>query len=191
MTGPRLKVAVIIGSTRAGRVAPTVSAWFVRHAAARDDMGVDVIDLADIHLPDVLGSDGGQPARDLAARLADADAFVVVTPEYNRSFPAPLKNVIDWNGEPWRAKPVGFVSYGGASGGLRAVEQLRLVFTELHAVTVRDSVSFHGIWAAFDTAGEPTDTVRSGKAATKMLDQIAWWGATLREGRLKRPYVIM
>ncbi len=71
--------------------------------------------------------------------------FVVVTPEYNHSFPGPLKAAIDRHVTPWQAKPVGFVSYGGISGGLRAVEHLRQVFAELHAVTVRETVSF--IWA--------------------------------------------
>ncbi len=74
--------------------------------------------------------------------LSEADAFIVVTPEYNHSFTASLKFVLDLVYEPWQGKPVAFVSYGGISGGLRAVEQLRLVFAELHAVTVRDTVSF-------------------------------------------------
>ena len=111
-----------------------------------------------------------------------------MTPEYNHSFPAPLKNVIDWHFTQWQAKPVGFVSYGGISGGLRAVEQLRQVFAELHAVTIRDTVSFHGVWAQFDSDGRPNDAARYEKAARTMLDQLAWWGRTLREGRAKRPY---
>ncbi len=188
MSDHRLQLAVIVGSTRVGRIAPTVAAWFARVAGARGDMAVDVVDLAEARLPDVLGTDGGPAAGDIAVRLASADAFVVVTPEYNHSFPAALKNAIDWNYEPWRAKPVGFVSYGGASGGLRAVEQLRLVFAELHAVTVRDTVSFHGVWAQFDDRGEPADPARSGKTATTMLDQIRWWAEALREARLKQPY---
>jgi hypothetical protein len=73
-----------------------------------------------------------------------ADAFVVVTPEYNHSYPASLKHAIDMAHGEWNTKPVAFVSYGGISGGLRAVEALRLVFAELHATTIRDTVSFHG-----------------------------------------------
>ncbi len=72
--------------------------------------------------------------------MAEADAFLVVTPEYNHGYPAALKELIDSVYEPWHAKPVAFVSYGGASGGIRAVEQLRQVFAELHAVTLRDGV---------------------------------------------------
>src|SRR5262245_18097582 len=139
----RLLLTIITGSTRQGRFAPTVAGWFASQAGRRDDMTVDLIDLAEARLPDVLSD---KPAPEVAAitpRLANADAFVVVIPEYNHSFPAPLKNASDWHFKEWRAKPVGFVSYGGISGGLRAVEQLRQVFAELHAVTVRDTVSFH------------------------------------------------
>jgi NAD(P)H-dependent FMN reductase len=185
----RLLLAIIIGSTRQGRFAPTVANWFAGQAGRRDDMTVDVIDLAESRLPDVLAD---KPAPEVAAitpRLANANAFVVVTPEYNHSFPAPLKNAIDWHFKEWRAKPVGFVSYGGMGGGLRAVEQLRQVFAELHAVTVRDTVSFHGAWTQFDSEGRPKDPERYERAAQSMLDQLAWWGQALREARAQRPYV--
>jgi NAD(P)H-dependent FMN reductase len=185
----RLLLAIIIGSTRQGRFAPTVANWFAGQAELRDDMTVDVIDLADARLPDVLAD---KPAPEVAAitpRLANADVFVVVTPEYNHSFPAPLKNAIDWHFKEWRAKPVGFVSYGGISGGLRAVEQLRQVFSELHAVTVRDTVSFHGAWTQFDSEGRLKDPERYEKGTQSMLDQLAWWGQALREARSQRPYV--
>ena len=185
----RLLLAIIIGSTREGRFAPTVANWLAGQAELREDMTVDVIDLADARLPDVLAD---KPAPEVAAitpRLANADVFVVVTPEYNHSFPAPLKNAIDWHFKEWRAKPVGFVSYGGISGGLRAVEQLRQVFAELHAVTVRDTVSFHGAWTQFDSEGRLKDPERYEKGTQSMLDQLAWWGKALREARSQRPYV--
>jgi NAD(P)H-dependent FMN reductase len=186
----RLLLTIITGSTRQGRFAPTVAGWFASQAGRRDDMTVDLIDLAEARLPDVLAD---KPAPEVAAitpRLANADAFVVVTPEYNHSFPAPLKNAIDWHFKEWRAKPVGFVSYGGISGGLRAVEQLRQVFAELHAVTVRDTVSFHGAWTQFDSEGRPKDPAGYERAAQSMLDQLAWWGQALREARAQRPYMI-
>ena len=96
---------------------------------------------------------GGRAWQSLQQALGLADAFVVVTPEYNHGYPAPLKELIDSVNAEWQAKPVAFVSYGGVSGGLRAVEQLRLVFAELHAVTIRDSVSFPGAWEQFDESG--------------------------------------
>jgi NAD(P)H-dependent FMN reductase len=184
-----LSMAIIVGSTRQGRFAPTVANWFADQVRRRDDMAVDVIDLADTQLPDVLAEKPATEVTAITPRLANADAFVVVTPEYNHSFPAPLKTAIDWHFKEWRAKPVGFVSYGGISGGLRAVEQLRQVFAELHAVTVRDTVSFHGAWTQFDPESCPKDPERYEKAAQSMLDQLAWWGQALREARAQRPYM--
>jgi len=184
----RLHLAIIIGSTRKGRFAPTVAGWFAGQAERRDDMAVDVIDLAGAQLPDVLSDKPGPQVSAVTPRLAAADAFVVVTPEYNHSFPAPLKNAIDWHFKEWQAKPVGFVSYGGLGGGLRAVEQLRQVFAELHAVTVRDTVSFHEVWAQFDSDGRPKDPGVCERAAKSMLDQLAWWADALREARTRRSY---
>ncbi|MFQ6395347.1 NADPH-dependent FMN reductase [Nocardia sp. KC 131] len=192
-TANPLRLAVIVASTRSGRFGPTVANWFVEHATQRTDVTVDLIDLVDTHLPSHLTNDPGeQGARALAqmgARLEGADAFVVVTPEYNHSYPAPLKNAIDWHFTQWQAKPVGFVSYGGLSGGLRAVEHLKQVFTELHAVAVRDTVSFHGAADQFDSLGRPTSPVPSKAAATKLLDQLVWFGEALRSARSERPYV--
>jgi NAD(P)H-dependent FMN reductase len=184
----QLKLGVIVGSTRVGRFAPKVAEWFSSKARLREDMCVDVIDLAEAHLPDVLSAEPGPDVMMMRQRLAGADAFVIVTPEYNHSFPAPLKTAIDWHSKEWRAKPVGFVSYGGAAGGLRAVEQLRQVFAEVHAVTVRDTVSFHGVWDHFEAAGQLKNPERHGRAADLMLDQIAWWGEALREAKATRPY---
>lgn len=155
-TRPQLRVAVVVGSTREGRFAPVVTQWLKGHLAQRDDMTVDVVDLAETPLPTVFPAFGQPPAPGtekalalVSPRLAAADAFVFVTPEYNHSFPASLKNAIDWHNEQWHAKPVAFVSYGGLSGGLRAVEQLRVVMAELNATTIRNTVSFHNAYGQF------------------------------------------
>jgi NAD(P)H-dependent FMN reductase len=175
MSASPLRVAVIVASTRDGRFGPTVAAWFAGEAGGRTDLAAEVIDLA-------------EPGP-VTARLAAADAFVVVTPEYNHSYPAPLKAVIDSHSREWHAKPVGFVSYGGLSGGLRAVEHLRPVFAELHAVTVRDTVSFHGGRSCFGPDGRPLDPREPGAAAHRLLDRLTWWGITLRDAHQARPYV--
>ncbi|MBR7671915.1 NADPH-dependent FMN reductase [Streptomyces daliensis] len=192
-----LRLAVIVGSVREGRFGPVVSDWFAAEAREHGGFDVDLIDLAEAeHVLPVAFPDfsaplpaGVEAVRDgLSRRLGNADAFVVVTPEYNHSFPAPLKNTIDWFHGEWAAKPVGFVSYGGMSGGLRAVEQLRQVFPELHAVTVRDALSFHMAWERFDEDGRPHDAKDTGEAARTMLGQLEWWGRALREARTRTPY---
>jgi NAD(P)H-dependent FMN reductase len=188
MSGQPFNVAVIIGSTREGRFGPTVAAWFVGQARQRADMVIDVIDLADLDLPAVYPSQASADVRAYTSRLDRADAFVVVTPEYNHGYPASLKQAIDLAFHEWRAKPVAFVSYGGMAGGLRSVEQLRQVFAELHATTVRDTVSFHMAHGAFDASGNPIGEVGPSAAAKTMLDQLAWWGTALREARAARPY---
>ncbi|WP_329581578.1 NAD(P)H-dependent oxidoreductase [Kitasatospora sp. NBC_01250] len=189
-----LRVAVIIGSVREGRHGRAVADWFLG-TAADQGLELDVIDLVDVPLPLAMPGWGGTVSPEAAAalaevspRLAAADAFVVVTPEYNHSFPAALKNLIDWHHAQWQAKPVGFVSYGGLGGGLRAVEQLRLIFAELHAMTVRDSVSLHGPWSGLTEEGTPRDTAVCEGAAEGMLGQLAWWGRALRTARADRTY---
>ncbi|MGX1883825.1 NADPH-dependent FMN reductase [Streptomyces sp. NPDC055287] len=187
-----LRVGVIVASNREGRFAPVITDWFVSRAAAHDDLDIDVIDLALVDLPTALSF---KPSDDVKAvlaqvtpRLAAADAFVVLTPEYNHSFPAALKNLIDWHGSEWHAKPVGFVSYGGMSGGLRAVEQLRQVFAEMHATTIRETVSFHGAWSHFDDDGRHKDPSAPNTAAKALLTQLTWWAHALRDAKSVRPY---
>ncbi|MEG3631655.1 NADPH-dependent FMN reductase [Streptomyces poriticola] len=186
-----LRLAIVISSVREGRFGPTVGEWFAGIAKDRDDLTVDVIDLADHELPRAISfepsPEGAEALAKVSPRLETADAYVVVTPEYNHSYPASLKHLIDWHYTEWRAKPVGFVSYGGMAGGLRSVEHLRPVFAELHAVTVRDAVSFHGL-DGFDDAGRPKDQTGPAGAAKVLLDQLVWWGNALREAREKTPY---
>ncbi|MGW4031872.1 NADPH-dependent FMN reductase [Streptomyces sp. NPDC004838] len=175
-----LRVAVIIGSTREGRLGEKVGRWFTERAAGRTDLELSVIDLIDFDLPARYPEQATEQMCDFAARVGDADAFVVVTPEYNRSFPASLKQAIDCAYDEWRAKPIAFVSYGHGSSGLYAVEQLRSVFTELHTVTLRNGV-------CIDFLDERWDVCEG--AADLMLDQLGWWGFALREARAARPYI--
>ena len=111
-----------------------------------------------------------------------------MVPEYNHGYPAALKFVIDSVQAHWQAKPVAFVAYGGHSGGVRAAEQLRQVFSGLHAVPVRDGVYFTQAWDRFDTGGRPRDGDASERAARRMLDQLAWYGHALRQARAAWPY---
>ncbi|MBA2316463.1 MAG: NAD(P)H-dependent oxidoreductase [Euzebyales bacterium] len=189
MSDSPLRVAIITGSTREGRFGPTVARWFVTQARQRDALRPDVIDLVDFDLPAVMPARPSAAVAAYAARIDAADAFVVVTPEYNHGYPAPSSRPsIDLAHSEWNAKPVAFVSYGGMAGGLRAVEQLRQVFAELHATSVRDTVSFHGAGGQFDAHGRPKDHDGCNAAAKVLLDQLTWWAGALRDARTKRPY---
>ena len=182
-----IRVAVIYGSTRPGRFCHTVVRWTVERLAASEKFQLDVIDPAD---PAPEPSIDERPSQSLQQRLGQADAFVIVTPEYNHGYPAPLKALIDSSGAEWHAKPVAFVSYGGISGGLRAVEQLRLVFAELHAVTIRDSVSFPGAWEQFDESGTLRNPERSQRGMETLLARLNWWAVALRTARSTHPYAM-
>jgi NAD(P)H-dependent FMN reductase len=169
-----------------------VADWFAQQAAKRHNLDVEVIDLATADLPATLtGTDEPTPATVavLAARLAAADAFAVVTPEYNCSFPGSLKTALDWYYEEWHAKPVAVIAYGRESGGLYAVAQLRQVFTELQAVTIRNSVTLPCYWEQFAADGSWPRPGSGYDAAAKLsLDQLVWWAHALRDARTKRPY---
>lgn len=181
MNDDPLVLTVLTSSLRTGRFGPVVADWFVRRAREHDEFAVTCVDLGEVITPRLWSNPSHGPRW---RRVVDSsDAFVVVTPEYNHSYPGLLKHAIDSLNQEWHRKPVGFVSYGGLSGGLRAVEALRLVFAELYAVSVRDTVSFHGGRACFDEAGEPLERTAAETAAQRMLGELTWWARALRAAR--------
>ena len=177
-----LRLAVLVASVRSPRLADALLPWLEDELLAVDGFDVDVVDLADHDLDPRRLQPGGATSP-IAGRLAGADAFLVLTPEYNHSFPAALKNAIDWHVEEWRHKPVAFVSYGAGSGGLRAVEQLRLIFPELRATTVRDAVTLRAPWEHLDDEGRFQAPPGTRDALVATLDELRWWAETLRSGR--------
>lgn len=190
------RLAIIIGSVREGRFGPTVASWVADQATTHGGFDVNVIDLADYDIPLTMPAAPPKYAGDsyprpdgmtgLTAALGTADAFILVTAEYNHSYPASLKAAIDWHFTQWTAKPVAFVSYGGAAGGRHAVLHLENVLTELHAVTIRDGLAFPNYFTAW-ADGQPTDPEAPSYAKT-LLDQLAWWATALRTARAHTPY---
>ena len=186
--GP-LRIALIQGSLRAGRFNDVITAWTDRalRAAGFETLLIDPAD------PRWLPIQTGDPAaaEALASVLEPVDGFVLTTPEYNHSAPGALKSLIDATGDSWALKPVAFVSYGGRSGGLRAVEALRLVVAELHAVALRDTASFAFPHRRFDADHQLVDEAEQA-TMTRLIDtlcwRLAWWAQALRSARLARPY---
>jgi NAD(P)H-dependent FMN reductase len=187
MTDP-FRLALIYGSTREGRFCDVVARWAAAAIGRHAGFALQIVDPATLALPSRHEREKGPVLRALEAELAAAEAFVVVTPEYNHAYPAALKFLIDCFGQPWRGKPVAMVSYGGISGGLRAVEQLRLVFAEVHAVVIRDTVSFAGARTRFGADGALLEPEAPEAAMATMLRQLQWWAAALRAGRAAAPY---
>jgi NAD(P)H-dependent FMN reductase len=183
--GHDIRVALIYGSTRIGRFCDTVARWAAAQVDASQSFVLDAIDPGQNIQEPPLAAPAGLTCKE---RLHQADAFIVVTPEYNHGYPAPLKALIDSSGSVWQAKPVAFVSYGGISGGLRAVEQLRLVFAELDAVAIRDSVSFASAWEQFDSTGVLRNPERANRSMRTLLDRLKWWAVALQDARSTSPY---
>ena len=184
---PRL--LIVNGSTRPGRVGAPVTAWLRDRVTADGRFAVDVADLVEDPLPFLdephhprLGRYVHEHTRRWSARVAAADAFVFVTPEYNHGFSAPLKNAIDFLSAEWRDKPAGIVSYGGVSAGTRAAEMLKPVLAAVGIVPVADvPVPFVKEKVDEDGALRPNAAMDGGAAA--LLDALARWAALLDEGR--------
>lgn len=182
--GTDLRVAVVIGSVRNGRFGERVGAW-VRKCLAEWAVDTDVLDLVEFSFSSAIEHPDSAA---FAARIGSADAIIVVTPEYNHSYPGQLKLAIDTIRGQLQAKPVAFVSYGGMSGGLRAVEALRLVFAELHAVTVRDTVSLHNPWGPAADPDVEYPGSSSAEALHQMTRQLLWWADATRSARQRSAY---
>src|ERR1700730_9676190 len=143
-----IRIGILLGSTRPNRNGEQVANWVYDIASRRTDAEFELIDLRDYPLPHLdepqpasLGQYQNEHTRDWADKIASLDGFVMVTPEYNRSTSGVLKNAIDYLYAEWNNKAVGFVSYGIAVGGARAVEHRRLVCGELQMADVRQQVT--------------------------------------------------
>ncbi len=182
-------IQIVLGSTRQGRVGEKVARWFADIASERTDIRVELVDLLDFPLP--FFDSPMSPKRGLsddpriqawADKISQADGFVLVTPEYNYGYPAVLKNALDHLYYQWNDKAVSFVGYGGVSGGLRAVQQLRQVVVELGMVQTHTQVTIPMAPRLFDEDGQLLDK-RFDASAAAVLDEIADWARLLRTKR--------
>jgi NAD(P)H-dependent FMN reductase len=186
---PQIRVALIYGSTREGRLCDTIGRWLRAQLADYPEFVHDTIDPIELGLPNRHEREDSEAVLALEARIEHADAFIVLVPEYNHGYPAALKFLIDSVYAPWQAKPVAFVSYGGLSGGLRAVEQLRQVFAELHTVTLRDTVSFVSAWEQFGHDGRLRVPPQPAQQALRtLLVRLRWWASALKTARRTTAY---
>lgn len=187
-----LKIGIIIGSTRPGRVGDQVGKWVVEHAQA-ENVEFILYDLKDYALPNLdesvptgAGKYELEHTKKWAAIIGPLDGFIFVTPEYNHSIPGSLKNALDFLGPEWHNKAAGIVSYGSV-GGARAAEQLRLVLTELHVANVRQQVMFNRI-LEFTKEGlfTPNDGLHIPELVT-LVDQTCSWARALKPLRPAQP----
>src|SRR3990167_9111674 len=188
-----IQIKVIAGSTREGRFSDKAAAWIAEEIKKQKGVLVEVLDLRDYDMPfynePVSPSYKQEPFKNEAVvrftkKIAEGDAFVVVTPEYNHGTSGVLKNALDWVYPEWNNKPVAFVSYGSVSGA-RAVEQLRLNAIELQMAPIRQAVHIPQHWTLLDEKGNlKEDALESfTKSAEAMLAQLIWWAKALKNAR--------
>ena len=184
------RIAILVGSTRPGRNGLAVARWVTQPADAHGGFDVELVDLAEVGLPVFdepehprLQRYTHQHTRDWSAIVDRADAFVFVTPEYNHSFPASLKNALDHLSLEWADKAAGIVSYGGVSAGLRAATALKPVLAALRVAPVLEAVSvpFFSQFLDEDDEFVPNAELEAGGKA--MLDELARVTTALRTPR--------
>ena len=189
----KVKIAVIVSTTRAARFGHKPAQWIADIASQRDDMVVEVLDLREYPMPffDEVASNAWVPSQNEVAqrwqkKVGEFDAFIFTAAEYNRGPTAVLKNALDYAYAEWSNKPVAFVGYGGV-GGARAVEQLRLHAIELQMAPIRNAVHilFPDYLAVIKDGKPLSDFEHLNQAARQMLDQLAWWTAALKAAREK------
>jgi NAD(P)H-dependent FMN reductase len=192
----QLKIKVILASIRNGRFGDKPAEWITELAKKVEGFSVELLDLKDYELP--MFAEAVSPAyvkgdyekpevNKWAEKIAEADGFIIVIPEYNHGYPPSLKNNIDYLAKEWVNKPVSFVGYGSV-GGSRAVEQFRGVAIEMQMAPIRNSVHIMNPWLLTEKDG----TLKAGVLdayiwpAENMLTQLSWWGSALKEARNKK-----
>jgi NAD(P)H-dependent FMN reductase len=189
-------IQIILGSTRPQRHGEKVAHWINALAAQQREMKTELIDLRNWPLP-FFQESSPQPeiyahelVRDWVQTVQAADAYIFVTPEYNRSFPAVLKNALDYGFDAWSNKPAAFVAYSGdITGGARAVEHLRQVAIALQMAPIREAIHIPVVWRQFDEQGWLVDPVITRKVQP-FFSQLLWWSLALQQARHSQPLAL-
>lgn len=191
-----INLKLIIGSTRQGRAADKVTPWIENRIRQHGEFNLETLDLREWKLPlfqehpgsigDPLNPTYSEPIiKTWNNKIREAEAIVILTPEYLHGMPGTLKNALDnvFMSFALRNKPVGVVSYsGGIAGGSRAIENLAHVSVEAEMILLRNSVIIPFVTNAFDENSKPTNFMTDA-AATVMLDDLAWWSKILTKAR--------
>ena len=191
----KLKIAVIISSTRDSRFGDKPAQWVLEKANERPEIEAEIVDIRDFDLPffNEVASDMWAPSQDQRAvawqnKIAEYDGYIFVVAEYNHSITGALKNAIDQAYVAWNKKPFGAIGYGSV-GGARAVEHLRGIGIEMQMVSTRSAVHIGGgDFFAVHPLGQQNKPISDiegsiGPSAKEMLDQLIWWGNATKAAR--------
>jgi NAD(P)H-dependent FMN reductase len=187
------KIKVIAGSTREGRFSDKAATWIAAELAKQEGVEVEILDLKDYDMPffnePVSPAHKTEPYTNEAVarftqKIAEGDAYVIVTPEYNHSTTGVLKNALDYVYQEWNTKPIAFVSYGSAMGA-RSVEQLREVAIELQMAPIRNAI--HMPYDVIVASGKGTPDAELfapyAERGTGLVEQLIWWARALKAAR--------
>ncbi|HEX8762173.1 MAG TPA: NAD(P)H-dependent oxidoreductase [Candidatus Saccharimonadales bacterium] len=184
-------IKIIIGSTRPGRFGNQPAEWIKTLGDERAEHSFEIIDLAEVNLPlldepqpALSGNYANDHTKSWSKTISEADGFIFVTPEYNHAAPAALKNAIDYLAAEWRHKPAAFVSYG-VEGGVRAVENLRVVAGNLSMYSLYETVTLVNYWAQLDQDGMFVPSPDQITKAHKLLDAVTFWADHFKDARTK------
>lgn len=191
-----MKIQVVLASIRPNRVTERVAMWVAAEAAKLDGAEVEIVDLKDYPLPlfDEASSPQFTPDRKPAApvkkwldKLNEADAFVITSPEYNRSVPGPMKNALDYLDFQFAKKPVALVTHGSV-GGAYAMAEYRVALPQLMAAVVPEATMIIGAHGVLDEDGTLDPDVAANPygpagALTKTLESLKWYSDALSAAR--------
>ena len=185
-----MKVLTIVGTVRQGRNGRKVADWYLSEAMkAAPDLDFELLDVAELALP--LFNEATPPLYHqysstqtrIAEKIAAADAFVIITGEYNHSIPGSLKNFLDFVASEWNHKVAAFVGYGG-TGAMRSIEHIIQVFNYLGVATIKDHITINSVWEALDEKGVPKNGFLFG-SIPEQLKELTWWAHALKQAREK------
>lgn len=187
MTEP-LKIGIIVGSVREGRISLPIARWVKAQIDLRDEFAAHLLDLAEWQLPlfaepnpPATGRYTGEKQRSWAATIGPLDGYILVAPEYNHGMSGALKNALDTVYAEWGRKPVAFVAHGGM-GGARSVEQLREVTAAMEMAPLSGALHLQGAHKLREgdrfNAGDDEN-----RRLGRLFDELDWWGRALRTAR--------
>lgn len=178
MSNQTLKIGIILGSTREGRVSPQVGNWVKEYASKREEATFEVVDIKEFNLPFLGEGTNNEGIIRWNEKLAELDGFIFIAQEYNHSMTAALKNALDLAKEAWNNKAAGIVSYGSAYGA-RAAEHLRGVLAELQIADVRTQVLL-SLFTDFENFATFKPQALHAANMDMMLDQLIKWSTALK-----------
>lgn len=187
-----IKLKILTGSTRPGRFNIQPATWITEIAKKRTDISVEMIDVQELNLPfldepmpPLMHQYSKDHTKAWSKQVAEADAFIFVTPEYNHSYSPALKNALDYLYHEWTYKPVAYVSYGSLAGGSRAVEHLRGVAGEMKMFDLKEQILLPNYWGNMSSEGQYQFTADQEKEAVAMIDSLVFWAEQMKTARSK------